>query len=84
MNPETIQKLLVLPEFKEFCAFIAAEAEKLNSVSDIEIDGQLPVVVAVQVQARQQAYKVIQRMLAPLLNVQGKTASGPTTKEYEM
>lgn len=68
MNPQSLQELQKSPYFKELSDFLALEASKLNRVDDLQVEGKDPVVVAVQVAARQDAYKTLIKILDPLLN----------------
>ena len=81
MNPETIKELQKSEQFKEFAGFLVSEAAKLNNVSDLQVKGENPVTVAVQVGARQEAYKVLQKILEPLINFREYATITPG-KEY--
>lgn len=80
MNPETVKKLQEnVPELRELVAFLAAEAEKLNTLADLGEFAHND--IAVEVIARKRAYDTIQRMLSPLLDVQ-ESGSGIDVQEY--
>lgn len=66
MKPETVQKLKQdVPELRELIAFLASEAEKLNTLEGI--DDAIPHGIAVEVLSRKRAYQTLTAMLAPLI-----------------
>lgn len=69
MSPQTIKKLQEnIPELRELIAFLTAEAEELNVIADIHLTS--PTEIALEVLARQRAYKTIKDILSPLLDTQ--------------
>jgi len=68
MNPILIKKLLEIPELQEFIVFLTKEANKLNDISDIKLNGAEE--IAIEVKARKRASETITRILSPLINYQ--------------
>lgn len=79
MNPRIVQKLLEnIPEVRELVAFLAAEANKLNTLDGINEPAE-PTTLAVEVLARLRAKQTIDAMLAPLLvSVDKPTGTDPS------
>lgn len=81
MNPDTINNLLAMPDFQAFVAFLREQADQLNRLDDI--DPHLTS-VAIEVKARQRAYKKLSEILTPLLNPQEKVTPSAPNKEFAM
>ena len=82
MNPLVVKKLLEnAPEFVEFRAFLALEANKLNTLEGIEATDESG--IALEVKARVIAHKKLMDILSPLLNVQ-EILGGVDRKEYDV
>lgn len=81
MNQDSLRELQKSSYFKEFADFIELEAIKLNRLDDLQVKGEQPLVVAVQVSARQEAYKVLKKILDPLINYEER-ATITSGEEY--
>ena len=81
MNNKDIEKLLTYPETKELIDFMADEVLKLDTVADIKQTH--PVIVAVEVQARQKAVEILKNILNPLINFEKRAIIG-NNKDYDI
>ena len=80
MNPEVIRKLQIeVPELQELIVFLSAEAEKLNTLANIELTD--PTEIAIEVLARKRAYDTVRDMISPLLDTQPQT-TGANNAEF--
>lgn len=82
MNPQLAQKLMSeVPEMKEFVAYVIAEVQKLNTLSNITWTDNGERTIALVVLSRQIAIDTLTNILVPLLNTQQSTLR-PDPKEY--
>lgn len=80
MNPESVLKLLQLPEGKELVGFLAIEAEKLNVLDDITLTDSDE--IALEVLSRKNAYKRLKDILKELIVDQSEGRPAANPKEY--
>ena len=79
MEPLAAKELMELPRFREFLAFMATEAEKLNRLDGLD---RIPAdTLSTEILARAKAYATISAMLAPFSNPQ-TSAKGLDKNEY--
>lgn len=84
MKPETVTKLLGdFPETQELLAYIAAQAESLNLISDIKVENMHGHTdMAIEVLARQRAYEKLFAILEPFINAPTKRTDRAMHNEY--
>ena len=86
MNPELVKQLLDSESGRAVIAYLNSEAEKLNTLSDLELDDKKIFVpsleIAIEVKVRKEVYKKIMAMLEPLLNSNNTSGTGVTNKDY--
>lgn len=81
MNPETTKFLQSdVPQLKELIVYLATEAQKLNTLSDIKATA--PMDIALETLARQRAYQTLTDILKPLVDVQEDRQGGLSNAEY--
>lgn len=80
MNPQSVEKLLAMPEGRELVAFINAEAAKLNDLSSLEKteNGNFNLI---EVHGRRLAIETLIAILAPFINTQERP-TGVDPSEY--
>jgi len=67
ISNETLQNLKERPEFQELLKYLSEETLKLNNISDL---GGTPwSELGDRVKARQEAYKMLKRILEPLIDI---------------
>ncbi len=82
MDTEAIKKILDKPEGQELVKFIALEALKLDSVSDIKLDD--PVEATIELKARIRAYDKLESILKPLLALKDYDETKGEPNPYSM
>jgi len=82
MDTEAIKKILDKPEGQELVKFIASEALKLDSVSDIKLDD--PVEATIELKARIRAYDKLESILKPLLALKDYDETKGEPNPYSM
>jgi len=82
MDTEAIKKILDKPEGQELVKFIALEALKLDSVSDIKLDD--PVEATIELKARIRAYDKLENILKPLLALKDYDETKGEPNPYSM
>ena len=82
MDIDAIKKILDKPEGQELVKFIALEALKLDSVSDIKLDD--PVEATIELKARIRAYDKLEKILKPLLALKDYDETKGEPNPYSM
>ena len=82
MDTEAIKKILDKPEGQELVKFIALEALKLDSVSDIKLDD--PLEATIELKARIRAYDKLESILKPLLALKDYDETKGEPNPYSM
>ena len=82
MDIDAIKKILDKPEGQELVKFIALEALKLDSVSDIKLDD--PVEATIELKARIRAYDKLENILKPLLALKDYDETKGEPNPYSM
>ena len=74
MDPETAKKLMESKDVQAFVAYASMEMEKLNTVTDLDMDAHMDAVqVGMEVKARRMAYHKVESILEPLLHIQERS-----------